>query len=159
MYSKVKIFGHPLHAILVAYPISFYTSAFVSFVLFAGNKSQFCYEFGRVSNIIGICTAALAAMPGFIDWAIGIPAEIPAKSKGLKHMILNVSALALFTINLLVQSKNYEEANTILAIILTGTGLVCTLFAGYIGGDLMQKEHVGIELSPEQELLEPHLKK
>jgi uncharacterized membrane protein len=159
MYSKIKIFGHPLHPILVAYPIAFYTSAFVSFVLFAGNNSQFCYEFGYVSNIIGICSAALAALPGFIDWAVGIPAEIPAKSKGLKHMILNVVALSVFTANVVVQNKNYAEANITIAIILTGIGLLCTLFAGYIGGDLMQKEHVGINLSPEQEKPEPGIKK
>lgn len=156
MFSKVKIFGHPIHAILVAYPIAFYTSTFCALVLFAINHDEFCYRFGYVSNIIGICTATLAALPGFVDWAIGIPAEIPAKTKGLWHMTLNIIALMLFTANVVIQSKNHAEANIILAIFLSGIGLACTFFAGFIGGDLMQKEHVGIKLTPEQEKLEPY---
>jgi uncharacterized membrane protein len=27
MYSRVKVFGHPVHPMIVAYPIAFYTTA------------------------------------------------------------------------------------------------------------------------------------
>jgi uncharacterized membrane protein len=159
MYSKIKIFGHPLHAILVAYPVAFYTSTFISFILFALNGNQFCYDFGYVSNIIGISSAAIAALPGFIDWAIGIPNDIPAKSRGMKHMILNVLALTLFISNVVVHTKEDTSPNMTVALGLTGAGLACTLVAAFLGGELMQKDHVGIILTAEQEKLEPANKK
>jgi uncharacterized membrane protein len=154
MYSKIKIFGHPIHPILVAYPIAFYTSAFVSFVIYAYNENPFCYDFGYVSNIIGICSAAIAAIPGFIDWAVGIPADLPAKSRGLYHMILNVLALGLFTSNAIILNQDSADPQIMLAILLTGAGLGCTFFSAFLGGELMQKDHVGIVLTPEQEKLE-----
>jgi uncharacterized membrane protein len=159
MYSKLKIFGHPIHPILVAYPIAFYTAAFVSFLFYSFNKNQYCYDFGFTCNIIGVSTAVLAAMPGFIDWAVGIPSDIPAKAKGLKHMILNVIALTLFTANILANSKDVTGANLTLALILTAIGLACTFFAGFIGGEMMQKDHVGVELTNEQQKLESLQKK
>lgn len=161
MYSKVKILGHPIHAILVAYPIAFYSATTFSFIIYYFNQSQFAFQFGFTCNLLGIATAVLAALPGFIDWAVGIPNEHPAKSKGMEHMLLNVFALLLFAVSFFLVKDSWEgsQINIQLPLILTIVGLVCTFIAGFIGGEIMQKDHVGIILTPEQERLEAHPKR
>ena len=39
MYSKIKIFGHPIHPMLVAYPIAFYTSTLVGFIIYGATSN------------------------------------------------------------------------------------------------------------------------
>ncbi|MCA1555030.1 MAG: DUF2231 domain-containing protein [Chloroflexi bacterium] len=52
-----------------------------------------------VTNVTGVIMALVTAIPGFLDWLLGIPAGTRAKSAGLTHMLLNVSALVVFAIN------------------------------------------------------------
>jgi uncharacterized membrane protein len=41
MDSKAKILGHPMHPMLIAYPIAFYTGTLVGFIIYAVAGSLF----------------------------------------------------------------------------------------------------------------------
>ncbi|MDB5227931.1 MAG: hypothetical protein JWN78_2124 [Bacteroidota bacterium] len=156
MYSKIKIAGHPLHPILIAYPIAFYTSTLACFIVYQYNMHPFWFKAALLSNAAGVISALAAAVPGFIDWLF-IPSEKKAKNVGVKHMLYNVTALMLFAFNLLLEYKklNVANHNAIVAIILTSIGLFLTTIGGFLGGELMQHHHVGISLTKEQEDIEP----
>ena len=155
MYSKVKILGHPIHPMLVAYPIALYTSTLVAYIIYAANKDPFFFKASVAANIAGIVMAALTALPGFIDWAVGIPGGTAAKSHGLTHMLLNVTALVLFIINALIHTGDWKNpSGEASGIILALLGVLCTVGAGYFGWTMIQTDHVGVELSPEQERLD-----
>jgi uncharacterized membrane protein len=155
VYSKVKILGHPIHPMLVAYPIALYTSTLVAYVIYAANKDPFFFKAAVAANIAGIVMAAITALPGFIDWAVGIPSGTPAKSHGLTHMLLNVTALVLFIINTLIHTGSWKNpSGEASGIILALLGVLCTVGAGYFGWTMIQTDHVGVELTPEQERLE-----
>lgn len=155
MYSKIKILGHPIHPVLVAYPIALYTATLVAYIVYAANKDPFFFKAAVAANIAGIVMAALAALPGFIDWAVGIPGGTPAKRHGLTHMLLNVTALVLFVVNALVHTGDWKNpSGETSGIILSLLGVLCTVAAGFFGWTLIQTDHVGVELSPEQERLE-----
>jgi uncharacterized membrane protein len=158
MYSKAKIMGHPIHPMLVAFPIVFYTVSLICFVAFQyfGNN-PFWYQVAYVSNFAGIATALLAAIPGFIDWAFGIPRGVAAKRRGLIHMSLNVTALVLFAINayLIFGTFNNVPSNATTNVILSAVGVVVTLAAGYHGWALIGVHKVGVDLTKEQERIEP----
>ena len=38
MYSKVKIAGHPIHPMLVAFPVAFYTATLVCYLVYNSNE-------------------------------------------------------------------------------------------------------------------------
>jgi uncharacterized membrane protein len=155
MYSKVKILGHPIHPMLVAYPIALYTSTLVAYIIYAANKDPFFFKAAVAANIAGIVMAALTALPGFIDWSVGIPGGTAAKSHGLTHMLLNVTALVLFIINALIHTGDWKNpSGEASGIILALLGVLCTVGAGYFGWTMIQTDHVGVELSPEQERLD-----
>ena len=157
MYSKAKIGSHPLHPMLVAFPIAFYVGALVSFVVYAIDRNPFWFRVGVVANIAGIVMALVAAIPGFIDWAVGVPKNSPAKSTGLSHMLLQVGALAVFVINAVLQWQKWDMiipsvgSSVLLSVI--GTALMAG--GGLLGWKMIATHHVGIDLTPEQERIEP----
>ena len=167
-YSKVRIAGHPVHPMLIAFPVAFYTATFLGFAAFAATTDLFWWRLGLWSNAAGVITALIAAIPGFIDWAAGIPKGHPAKATGRTHMILNLVALALFTINLIVQTDKWVDLartamatgdivtpNPTAALVLSLLGVAFTIAAGFFGWKMVQTHHVGVELSDEQRRLEP----
>lgn len=158
MYSKVKVFGHPIHPMVVAYPIALYTATLVAFIIAAARGGDvFWFRVAVVANIAGVIMAAVAALPGFVDWAVGIPTDSPAKGHGLRHMLLNVTALVLFIIDAIVHASQWSSTarDTGWGILLALIGVVCTVGAGFFGWTMIQDDHVGVALSPAQERLEP----
>jgi uncharacterized membrane protein len=155
MFSKVKILGHPIHPMLVAYPIALYTSTLVAYIIYGANNDPFFFKAAVAANVAGVVMAALTALPGFIDWAVGIPTGHPAKQHGLTHMLLNVTALVLFVINAIIHTGDWDKpSGTASGIILSLLGVLCTVGAGYFGWTMIQTDHVGVALTPEQERLE-----
>ena len=82
VYSKIKIAGHPVHPMLVAFPVASYTGTLVGFAVYAASGGQFWLNLAIALNLIGVCTAAAAALPGLADWAFGIPHGSAAKRSG-----------------------------------------------------------------------------
>ncbi|HWJ26951.1 MAG TPA: DUF2231 domain-containing protein [Flavisolibacter sp.] len=148
MYSKVKIAGHPIHPMLIAYPVAFYTATLVLFIIYNSKQDSFYFKVAVLANAAGVIMAAVAAIPGFIDWLF-IPRNASAKKTGITHMVCNVLALVLFGINLWMQLPKYNEANPVTgpAVLLTALGFILTLIAGFLGWTLVQKHHVGIDES------------
>lgn len=157
MYSQITIVGHPIHPMLIAYPIALYTATLVAFIIAAARGGDmFWFRVAVVASIGGVIMAAVAALPGFIDWAMGIPTGTAAKAHGLRHMLLNVVALVLFLINAVVHAGQWGAAHPDMAwgIVLALLGVLCTVGAGFFGWTMIQTDHVGIQLTPEQERLE-----
>jgi uncharacterized membrane protein len=153
MYSKIKLFGHPVHPMLVGFPVTLYTAALVGYLLFARDSDPFWFRVGLTANVAGVGMALITAVPGFLDWLTGIPADHPAKRTGAMHMLLNVTALAVFAVNAWLHVGYWNApspANATLPLALAAAGMLITLGAGWLGWNLVQKHHVGVELSPEQ---------
>ncbi len=182
MYSRAKLSGHPIHPMLVAFPVTFYTTTLIGFAAYALTGSLFWWQVGLWSNLAGVGSALLAAVPGSVDWATGIPRGSAARALGLKHMLLNVSALLLFSLNLVVQRDTWSALGNVasvqgrvvsdmavlsasaatppavgVALGLSATGFLVTLLAGFLGFSLVQVHHVGVELTDEQRRLEAKL--
>lgn len=157
MYSKIKIAGHPVHPMLVAFPVASYTGTLVGFAVYAANGHQFWLNLAIALNVVGVCGAALAALPGLADWAFGIPRGSAAKKTGLVHACLNVAALGLFLATIATYGSHWNgpSASATLGLVLSAIGVASTVMAGFFGWMLVQDYHIGVRLAPEQELAEP----
>lgn len=153
MYSKATVGGHPVHPMLIAYPVAGYTGTLVGFAVYAANGQQFWLNFAIVMNIAGVGGALLAALPGFADWLLGIPRGSGAKTVGLAHAGLNVAALVLFAISLGMYAGHWDgpARGAGPGLGLAAAGVLCTIGAGYLGWMLVQTYHIGIQLTQEQE--------
>ena len=157
MYSKVKIAGHPLHPMLVGFPVTMYVAALVCFAAVQFGADPFWFRVGVYANVAGVVTAAVAAIPGFIDWAFGVPAGTPAKATGMLHMLANLTALVVFAVNaFLIWDQRFAPNPEVgQALALSGIGVVLTGIAGFLGWMMVQTHHVGVDLTPEQRRYEP----
>ena len=101
--------------------------------------------------------AVLAAIPGFIDWAFGIPSDSAAKSRGLTHMLLNVISLILFAWSAIRISGQFSMPpdDVKFELVLTLIGVGALIPAMYHGFELIATHKVGVALTPEQEAIEP----
>lgn len=157
MYSKVKFLGHAVHPMFVSFPITFYFITFISFATYESNGDPFWFRAGYYANIAGVATAIVAALPGLVDWGIGIPKGTEAKRRGFIHGFLNIIALVLFSWNI-VRMREFvliPPADVTFSLAITGLGLFATIIAGYHGFSLVTVNKVGVDLTPEQERIEP----
>lgn len=154
MYSKASIKNHPIHPMLVAFPITFYLVTFIAFAVYNyGNADTFWYRLGFFSNMAAVGTALLAAIPGFIDWAFGVPNQTAAKRDGLIHMVLNLVTLGLFAINGAIINGTWEAPPAYVSattLILTGIGCLTLLGAGFYGWVMIGVHKVGVTMDHEQ---------
>lgn len=121
--------------------------------MYAANGQQLWLNFAIALNIAGVGGALLAALPGFVDLAFGVPRASGARSVGLAHAGLNVTALALFAISLGVYAGHWNgpAKSATLGLALASAGVVCTLAAGFLGWMLVQDYHIGIRFTEVQE--------
>src|SRR4051812_16559313 len=104
--------GHPLHTMLVHLPIGLFLVSFAFDVAshFGGLASP--VEFVRpafYTMLLGVVTALLAAVPGLADYG-DIRRDHPARKTATYHMLLNVTAVALYAVNLAIRWPRLNSA-------------------------------------------------
>jgi uncharacterized membrane protein len=147
MESRFRLFGHPIHPMVVAYPVAFYTGTLAAYIVYGANADRFWLKLAIALNLAGVGMAVVAALPGFVDWLFAIPGRHPAKRTGLIHAGFNVIALALFAIALAVYLPKWNTGSPSAdeGIILAGVGVFFTILAGFQGWTLVQDHHVGVK--------------
>lgn len=149
MYTKARIAGHPIHPMLIAFPVALYVATTVALIVFAANHDPFWYRAAFWANLAGVVMAAVAAIPGAIDLFTTVPGRSKARVTGYKHAGANVLALVLFVISdILIGRSLYQGAfGVYLAapLILCIVGCLATVAAGWYGWTMVQTHHVGVK--------------
>ncbi len=155
MQSKIKILGHPVHPMLVPFPIAFYTATMVCTIVYASNGNTFWFHVAFIANCAAIVMATVAILPGLIDW-LAIPELSDAKSTGLKHMVANVFSLGCFVANAAVNYTKLSAAHPPVQgpLMLTIAGFLIMLYAGFKGWKMVQTYHIGVDKFAPEELPE-----
>lgn len=144
MRSTAAIKSHPIHPMLVAFPIGLWVMAFIFEFLGVIRGSSGLWSAGFDCVIAGCITAVLAAVAGAIDWWTIVPPRSSAKSRGLLHGSLNVLALILFIYSVVRQgSPSTEPDKTVLVVM--AVGVVALGVSGWLGGTLVYRNQIGID--------------
>jgi len=157
MYTKARIAGHPIHPMLIAFPVALYVATVVALLVHIGTHDPFWFRAALWTNIAGVVMAAIAAIPGTIDLFTTVPAESRARVTGLRHAAFNVLALVLFVISavMLYRSAGTQltpaagtyRADVTAPLVLSILGVLSTVTAGWLGWTLVQTHHVGVHPS------------
>jgi uncharacterized membrane protein len=148
MYTKARIASHPIHPMLVAFPIAFYVATVVALIVHAASGDPFWYRAAFWANLAGIAMAVIAAVPGAVDLFTTVPRATKARATGIGHATLNLTALVLFVLSVLIIGHGLYGIERAmpdaapLALSLLGVG--ATVAAGIFGWTLVQKHHVGV---------------
>ena len=63
MYSRARIAGHPIHPMLVGFPIALYVATVATMLMYVGTRDAFWYRAALTANIGGVLGGLLAAIP------------------------------------------------------------------------------------------------
>lgn len=145
MKSRAAIGNHPLHPALVTLPIGSFFLTFVADVLYASTKNVFWYDVAHFTLAVGIVTALLAAVPGFIDF-FRVKMSMAGWRLAKWHMGLNLTAVALYAAGWLIR-RDHTAAGTDRWPLAFGLEIVPFLIlgsAGWLGGKMSYEHKVGV---------------
>ena len=144
MESRAKLLGHPIHPMLVVFPLGLLVMSLIFDVLqmVTGNAelsvaSYWCIAAGVVSGLV-------AAVPGAIDF-LAIPSDTRAKRVGLLHGAGNVVVVLIFAASWWLRSDNPGYVPDALAFILSLVAVGIGSVTGWLGGELVDRMGVGVD--------------
>ena len=143
MRSKAHFKSHPLHPILIPFPLAFFIGTFLFDLLGYSNNNYNLWQTGYYLQIAGVGFALLAAVPGIIDYTYTVPPKSSAKKRAATHGLLNV-------INVLLQAgvwfyRRGVDDMPVMVLLLEAAGLVLLFMAGWMGGTLVYRNQIGVD--------------
>ena len=144
MRSRTAVKSHPLHPMLVAFPIGLWITAFI-FALLGNWRGSAGLWAATFYCLIGGCVgAALAAVPGLIDWVSVVPPASSAKRRGLLHGCLNVVALLVFIWAAARLGEPGVQPDGFTLLIMA-VGIVLVGISGWLGGTLVYRNQIAVD--------------
>lgn len=147
-YSKLTIAGHPIHPMIVGFPIAFYTAGVITMIVYGSGASAFWLQASVYLLFAGVVMALVAAVAGLVDLFAGVPSGTAARKTGVVHMGLNLLGTIIFagTAAMLWYRWRTDVEPSIAAPLVLGLiALASTVGAGSFGWKLVQTHHVGID--------------
>ena len=143
MESRTKLFGHPVHPMLVVFPLGLLGTAVVFDAIRMSTGNGYWSEIAFWMMAAGIVTGLVAAPFGTIDW-LAIPSGTRAKRIGAIHGLGNVAVVGLFAFSWLLR-RDAPAAPEALALVLAFAGAGLALVTGWLGGELVDRLAVGVD--------------
>jgi uncharacterized membrane protein len=140
-HSTAQIAGHPIHPMLIPFPIVCFIGTFVTDIVYTRNQDAGWATASHWLLGIGLLMAALAALAGITDY-LG-DERVRRLGDALKHMIANVAAVVLELVNLVFRLGNDDFIGST-GIYLSGVVVLLLLYSGWKGGDLVYRHGVGV---------------
>lgn len=144
MRSKAHIKTHPIHPILIPFPIAFLIGTLLFDVLGYIQDSESFWKTGMYLEIAGIAFALIAAVPGVIDYIYTVPPKSSAKRRASFHGLINTSMVVVFGIALFYRQD--PSSSPLLIIGLESLGAILLFIAGWLGGTLVYRNQIGVDL-------------
>jgi len=144
MESKAKLFGHPIHQMLIVFPLGLLVTALIFDIvrLITGDASFAVVSFWTIAA--GIVGGLAAAIFGLIDW-LAIPDGTRARSVGLWHGLGNVVVVALFAISWFLRRGDAAYVPSTAAFVLALAGGLLGTLTAWLGGELVGRLGVGVD--------------
>jgi uncharacterized membrane protein len=141
MNTPASFRKHPIHPMLVVFPLGLWIFSLISDVIFLLGKNPVWNDIAFYTMAGGLVGALLAAVPGVIDMfsiADPKPGEI-----AWNHMIVNIVTTAAFGLNLYL--RIVLEPGAFFPILLSLIGVLMLGYSGWLGGELAYVHGVGVQ--------------
>ncbi len=142
MKSRASIKSHPVHPILISFPIALLYATLILDIIFTISQNPVFRQAAGYAELSGIISGLLAAIPGAIDYFYTVPPKSSAKKRASKHAVLNLAMLALFTAAFLFR----DTANFNIVLALELAGILLMTIAGWMGGTLVHRNLIGVDM-------------
>lgn len=149
MQSRAQLHKHPIHPMLVVFPIGLWVFSFIcDIVAMNSSNSLFWSDMAFYTMAGGVIGALLAAVPGFLDY-LGLRGG-PVKRIATTHMVLNLAIIVLYVFNLGLR-MNRPVGGGEPGVVVSAVAIVLLAISGWLGGSLVYRHGVAVERDSESE--------
>jgi uncharacterized membrane protein len=139
----VKFLGHPLHPIIVVFPLGLLSTAVIFDLLYLATDTVAFLPVAFYMILAGIVSGLIAELFGLIDW-LQMKRGTRAKNIGFWHGLGNAILVGLFTGSLVFrQTPNAIPDTTALAFSFAGGALL--MLTGWLGGEMVYRMGIAVE--------------
>jgi uncharacterized membrane protein len=140
--STASLLGHPIHPMLIPFPMVFFISALVTDLLYfaKGGPDWATASFWLLAA--GLVMAALAAVAGLTDF-LG-DSRIRALGDAWMHMIGNILMVLIEAANLVLRLGRQDMVSST-ELILSAVAVAILSFTGWKGGELVFRHRVAVQ--------------
>jgi uncharacterized membrane protein len=143
MESRAKLFGHPLHQMLIVFPLGLLATSLFFDVIGLTTHHAGLVQAAWYMIAAGVISGLIAAVFGLIDY-LGIPGGTRAKRVGTLHGIGNVVVVLLFSASWFLRRDHPANPGS-LPVILSAIGAALGGVTGWLGGELVDRLGVGVD--------------
>lgn len=140
--STAKLFGHPLHPMVVPIPMVCFIGALLTDLAYVGSANVMWSNFSIWLITFGLIGAGLAAVTGIIDYAGD--RRVRAARPATPHMILNLSVFVIELFNAFIHSRDGWTSVVPTGLTLSILSVVLLAVSAWLGGSLVYKHRVGV---------------
>lgn len=144
--STAQIAGHPIHPMLIPFPIAFFVATFLCDVVFLRSGDPGWVTATEWLLGAGLVIAALAAIAGVTD-VLG-DQQIRNLSTAWLHAGGNVIAILIEIYNWYLRYEKGSTAVIPTGLILSGVVVCILLFTGWKGWEMVYRHRVGVSDYP-----------
>lgn len=139
MASRASIAGHPIHPMLVVFPIGLFVFSFICDLVYLGTQNALWRDIAYYTMAGGILGGLAAAVPGLIDF-LSIT-DNGVRRIGAAHMVINISVIILYAVNLWIRST---PSSPTVSIWLSGLSVALLAVSAWLGGEMVYVHGVGV---------------
>jgi uncharacterized membrane protein len=141
----MRVLGHPLHPMLVHFPIAFWTAATLAYGWAAWDASELATTLAKFANGAGLSLAMLAMLAGLLELR-SIDSRSDAMGVATWHMMVMAIVWTCFLLALLLSvSTGLDQATMRLGqAACAALGFVLMAVGGWLGGRLVYEFGVAV---------------
>ena len=144
MESKAKFLGHPIHPMLIVFPLGLFMSAILFDIIYLVTGDQVFAAVAFYNIAGGIIGGVVAAIFGFWDY-FAIPKGTRAKRIGTFHGFGNLAVVLLFSMSWLFRLTSPEYEPPLIAMAFSFLAGTLGLGTAWLGGELVDRLGVGVD--------------
>jgi uncharacterized membrane protein len=148
MRTPASILKHPIHPMLIVFPIGLWIFSFAcDLIRLAGASGDAWITVAFYSMVGGLIGALCAAVPGLIDLIYYKGGTPPVKKIALTHMTINLIVVGLYAVNIWLRAGELgvKGASLSTPVLLSIIGVGLLFVSGCLGGQMVHVYGVGVE--------------
>jgi uncharacterized membrane protein len=147
MASRASIGGHPVHPMIIPFPIALWFFSLVSDVIYLWRGNPIWRDYIAFYTLLGgIIGAVVAAVLGLVDWLSLKDREVIKIANW--HARINVSALLIFAASFYLRTTSgagIVSGSYTIPVALSVLGVILITISGWLGGEMVFKHGVAVE--------------
>jgi uncharacterized membrane protein len=142
----MRLFGHPIHPMLVHFPIVLWTVAVVAYIAHAAGVAEPVDAVAKFANGAGLIMAMLAMLAGLFELR-----TIDSRSEAMRvatwHMMIMATVWVCFLMALMLSMPNgLDHSMAQLAVVICAVvGFLLMSVGGWLGGRLVYEFGVAVQ--------------